>query len=103
MSQPSCCLPDQEADGALVPARTCVGRTLTITRGAARLLLTLPVRLLEWFHVFTLATFSTVLFLVAMYTVATMSFFEVSTVCLNTSAVLHHYQGTSGRYVRVAV
>lgn len=90
--QPSCCLPDQGPEKVLLPAGNCPGRALNIARCTVRFLVTLPFKVVEWFNVFTLATFSTVLFLVATYTVATMSFFEVSTVCLNTSAVLHNYQ-----------
>ena len=83
---------DQGSEESLLPAVTCLRRALSVVRCAVRLLMTFPLRAVEWFNVFTLATFSTVLFLVAMYTVATMSFFEVSTVCLNTSAILHNYQ-----------
>jgi len=79
--------------GPVQPATAVGGKLLALTKSCVRFTVTLPAKCLEWAQSFTLVTFSTALFLVATYTMASLSFFDTTSVCLSTTGVWRHYQG----------
>ncbi len=78
--------------GGVKPSAALGGKVLGILKSCVRFLGSLPARGLEWVQSVTLVTFCTGLYLLAMYTLAELSFFEARTVCLSTNGVLKHYQ-----------
>lgn len=83
--------------GPVQPATAVGGKFLGLLKSCIRFVVTLPARCLEWAQSFTLVTFSTMLFLVAAYTMTALSFFGARSVCLSTSAVWWHFQSKSVR------
>ena len=76
-----------------VPAKPIGWRLLGALRNLPRFTVTLPLRAWEWFQSMTLVTFCTILFLLATYVMASLSFFDVKSVCMSTSKVLRLHQG----------
>ena len=83
--------------GPVQPATAVGGKFLGLMKSCVRFAATLPVRCLEWAQSFTLVTFSTILFLVAAYTMTSLSFFGTRSVCLSTTGVWWHFQSKSVR------
>lgn len=79
--------------GGVKPSAALGGRMVGILKSCLRFLGSLPARSLDWAQSFTLVTFCTNLYLLALYTLARLSFFDGSTVCLSTNSILNHYQG----------
>ena len=87
------CSPAALDCGPVQPATAVGTKLISLLKSLIRFTVTVPARCMEWANSFTLVTFSTVLFLLATHTMASLSFFDVRTVCLSTAGVTQHVQG----------
>ena len=79
--------------GPVQPAQALGGKFMGLLKKLMRFVVLFPRRSVEWFKSFTLVTFCTVLFLIAMQLIALLSFLDVKSVCLSTSGVTSKMQG----------
>lgn len=79
--------------GPVQPAQALGGKFVDLAKKLIRFIILLPKKTLEWGQSFTLVTFCTVLFLIAMQMIASLSFLDVKSVCLSTVGITKSMQG----------
>lgn len=79
--------------GPVQPAQALGGKFMGLLKKLMRFVVLIPQRILEWCQSFTLVTFCTVIFLIAMQMIAMLSFLDVKSVCLSTRGVTEKMQG----------
>lgn len=79
--------------GPVKPAQALGGKFIGLVKKLMRYIVLLPRRTVEWGKSFTLVTFCTVMFLIAMQMIASLSFLDVKSVCLSTTGVTKNMQG----------